>query len=511
MDKPAQKSFALQPRRGDLVAGVSIAAVAIPQALAYAEIAGMPPHIGLYAAALPPIIAAIFASSRYLQTGPVAMTSLLVFGALASLESPGTAEYVQSGIMLALIVGVVRVFLGLINAGILAYLMSQPVLMGFSSAAAILIVCSQLELIFGLTGIEGSILARAADALTRPTEWSFTAIGLSAVTAAIIVGGRSIHRLFPGVLIAVVAGVLINRWLELPVESLGEIPGQLPTLQLQFSFEKIRQLIIPGGVIALVGFAEPAAIARTMAAQDRDFWDPDREFISQGAANIASGLCGSFPVGGSFSRSSVAKLAGAQTRFAGMFSGIIVFALLPFASLLSTLPKAVLGAIVIVATVRLIKVVSLIKLIRVTWGQAIVAWGTFVSTLIFAPRVDLGLITGIVLATAIHLRRESKIGLESTVENKTLLIAPSGVLYFGSAPGLSQALVNQLATHQDIESVIVDLGMLGRVDYTGVQELTAFGKECEGAGLAFKLRNIPDHARGTMSRCLGDDLSKLCD
>ena len=302
MAEPALKSFAMKPRRGDLVAGISIAAVAIPQSLAYAEIAGMPPHIGLYAAALPPIIAAVFASSRYLQTGPVAMTSLLVFGALASLESPGTAEYVQSGIMLALVVGVVRVFLGMINAGILAYLMSQPVLMGFSSAAAILIVASQLELILGLPGTNEPLLARATMALAQPGDWSWVAIGMSAVTAGIVWGGRHIHRLFPGVLIAVIGGVVINRWLMLPVESLGEIPGQLPALQLEFSFGKIRELIVPGGVIALVGFAEPAAIARTMAAQDRSFWDPDREFISQGAANIASGLCGSFPVGGSFSR-----------------------------------------------------------------------------------------------------------------------------------------------------------------------------------------------------------------
>jgi SulP family sulfate permease len=418
---------------------------------------------------------------------------------------------VQSGILLALIVGVVRVFLGLINAGVLAYLMSQPVLMGFSSAAAILIVSSQFELIFGLPGTDGPLLGRAAYALARPGEWSIQAIGLSIATAVIVVGGRRIHRLFPGVLAAVVVGVFVNRWFNLPVESLGEISGRLPTLQLDFSLENIRELIVPGGVIALVGFAEPAAIARTMATQDRQFWDPDREFISQGVANITSGLSGSYPVGGSFSRSSVAKLAGAQTRFAGMFSGIIVFALLPFANVLSTLPKAVLGAIVIVATVRLVKVISLVKLIRVTWGQSIVAWGTFISTLALAPRVDLGLITGIVLATAIHLRRESRIGLQSTVENKTLKIAPSGVLYFGSAPALSQALMKQLASYQDIEAVIVDLGMLGRVDYTGVQELRRFAAECEVAGLTFKIRNIPDHAMGTMTRCLGDELPRFCD
>lgn len=146
-------------KRGDLVAGVSVAAIAIPQSLAYAEIAGMPVHIGLYAAAIPPIIAAFFASSRYLQTGPVAMTGLLTFGALATLQTPGTPAYVEAGILLALIVGIVRVLLGVMNAGILAYLMSQPVLLGFSSAAAILIVASQMELVLGLPQTEGPLLS----------------------------------------------------------------------------------------------------------------------------------------------------------------------------------------------------------------------------------------------------------------------------------------------------------------------------------------------------------------
>ena len=190
---------------------------------------------------------------------------------------------------------------------------------------------------------------------------------------------------------------------------------------------------------------------------------------------------------------------------------MIVFGLLPFADVLRDLPKAVLGTIVVVATVRLIRVVSLVKLIRVTWGQSVVAWATFLSTLVLAPRVDLGLITGIVLATAFHLRREVQIGLKSTVTNRTLEIVPSGVLYFGSAPGLSQSLMEQLALHRDIESVVVDLSMLGRVDYTGVQELKAFADDCVSAGLRFRIRNIPDHALGTMTRYLGDELPRMRD
>ena len=343
----------MKPRRGDIVAGISVAAIAIPQSLAYAEIAGMPVHVGLYAAAIPPIVAAFFASSPYLQTGPVAMTGLLTFGALSSLQlaDPGTTGWVEGGILLALIVGLVRVLLGLMNAGILAYLMSQPVLLGFSSAAAILIVASQVEVVLGLSPTTGPLLARAFSSVTKRTsDWNSTAIAIAILTSVGVLLGKRIHRLFPAILVAVVISVVINRVFDLQVDTVGAIPEGLPSLNFRLPWKSITALLVPGIVIAVVGFAEPAAIARTLAAQGRQRWDPDREFLSQGAANIGSALVGSFPVGGSFSRSAVAKLAGAQTRYTGLIGGAIVFAFLPFASQLESLPRAVLGAIVIVAT-----------------------------------------------------------------------------------------------------------------------------------------------------------------
>ena len=501
----------LTPKRGDIVAGISVAAIAVPQSLAYAEIAGMPVHLGLYAAAVPPIVAAFFASSRYLQTGPVAMTGLLTFGALATLQEPGTVSYVEAGILLALIVGVARVVLGLLSAGILAYLMSQPVLLGFSTAAAILIVASQTEVVLGLEQTSGPLLGRAAAAIgLRYKEWNLTAISIAGTTAVLVAGGKRVHRLFPGILIAVVAGAVVSDLAGLSVDRIGSIPQGLPSVSLRLPWGSLPQLIVPGIVIAVVGFAEPAAIARTLAAQDRQRWDPDREFISQGVANIVAALVGAFPVGGSFSRSAIAKLAGAQTRLTGLIGGLIVFAFLPFASLLQSLPRAVLGSIVIVATVRLIKLPQMFAMIRVTWGQSFVAWGTFFSTLMLAPRVDLGLIVGVVLAVAVHLRRESKIRVKTRVEQGTLVVTPSGVLYFGSAPGLSQALVDELAEHDNIARVVVDLSKLGRVDYTGVLALKEFVADCESAGLEAKMRHPPGHAKGTLSRVFGPDVASRC-
>lgn len=284
------------------MAGVSVALVLIPQSLAYAEIAGLPPYVGLFAAALPPIAAAVFASSPYLQTGPVAMTSLLTFGALSQIPGvePESAEYLKLAALLALLVGVFRVALGAVRGGFVAYLMSQPVVIGFTSAAAILISGSQLPKALGVTSSGGSLLAEAFRALTTPSLWNLTAIGLSALTFLLVVGGRKLHPLFPGVLVAVVIGIAFATVSSYAGPIVGSVPAGMPPFSLSLPWGSTLILVVPAIVIALVGFAEPAAIARTFATQDRQVWNPDREFISQGIANLASGLSGGFPVGGSF-------------------------------------------------------------------------------------------------------------------------------------------------------------------------------------------------------------------
>ena len=168
-----------KPSTGDLVAGISVALVALPQSLAYAEIAGMPPQYGLFASALPPILAALFVSSRYLQTGPVALTALLAFGALEPLSTPGSTEYITLAALLALLVGVFRILLGLLRLGGVAYLLSEPVLTGFTTAAAILILSSQLPKVFDVSTDGDGVLADALQALASPGEWQWPAIGFA--------------------------------------------------------------------------------------------------------------------------------------------------------------------------------------------------------------------------------------------------------------------------------------------------------------------------------------------
>ena len=315
--------------RGDVIAGISVALVLIPQSLAYAELAGLPAYYGLYAAALPPLAAAFFASSRYLQTGPVAMTSLLTFGALSAFAAPFSEQWIKLAALLALVVGVSRVALGLVRGGVIAYFMSQAVLVGFTTAAAILIVSSQLPTALGVVADGDTILSRLWWTVRHAGDWELTAIVLSLITVALVAGGRRVHRLFPGVLIAVVVGIVYSVVADYTGLRVGDVNLSFPGSPLDLPWGNVWSLIVPGAVIALVGFAEPASIARIFAAQDRERWSPNRELISQGAANLASGLSGGFPVGGSFSRSSINRLVGGETRWSGAVTGLAVLAFLP--------------------------------------------------------------------------------------------------------------------------------------------------------------------------------------
>ena len=486
----------------DVVAGVSVALVLVPQSLAYASLAGMPPERGLYAAALPPIAAAAFASSPYLQTGPVAITSLLTFGALSELAAPESGEYVALALLLALIVGVVRLAIGLARSGVLAYLMSQPVLLGFTSAAASLIVLSQLPTALGVDARPGGILDDAARSLVHPGSWSLSALGISLVTVALVLGGARLHPLFPGVLVAAALGIALSEVGDYGGATVGDIEGTVPPVSLVFPWGSIETLVVPGIVIAIVGFAEPAAIARTFATRERTRWDPDREFVSQGAANLAAGVSGGFPVGGSFSRSSLNRLAGARTRWSGAVTGLAVLAFLPFASALSPLPEAVLAAIVIAAVAGLIRFLPIVRLFNYSRGQFAVAAATFALTLAFAPHVERALLAGVALSIALHLRRELGLEVASWSEDGALHLRPRGVLWFGTARTLEEWVLGSIAAHSDAARLVVHLDGLGRIDMTGALALRALLQDAREAGIEVDIVDVRPRWHGLVARVI---------
>ncbi|MBT8397564.1 MAG: sodium-independent anion transporter, partial [Gemmatimonadetes bacterium] len=375
-------------RSRDVLAGLGVALVLIPQSLAYAELAGLPAHRGLYVAALAPIAAAFLASSPWLQTGPVALTALLTLGALLPLAEVGTQEYVALAGLLALVVGGARLVIGFFRFGWMAFLLSQPVIIGFTSAAALLIIGSQLPAAFGVDPEAGSVGAKALWTVVHPERWEPAAVGLSIATMALMFGSRRIHPALPGVLFAGLVGYGFSVVTGYTGQTVGEVPTGFPMPSLAFPWTRLPSLILPGVVIAMVGFAEVASIAQALGTRERVPWDPDREFMSQGVANLAAGLFGGFPAGGSFSRTSLNHLAGAQTRWSGFIAGAAVLLFLPFSWTLAPLPKATLAAVVIAAVWKLIRFSPLVRLWDVSRVQALIGWTAFGLTLALAPHVE---------------------------------------------------------------------------------------------------------------------------
>jgi len=484
-----------KPSAGDIVAGLSVAAVLVPQSLAYAALAGMPPERGLYAAALPPLVAAFFACSPYLQTGPVALTSLLTFGALSAQATPGSDEYIELGILLALIVGVIRVVLGLIRGGVVAYLLSEPVLIGFVPGAAILICASQIPAALGVNVKGDGVIEGAIDALVHASAWSLTALALSAATILIMLGAPRLHRLVPGALVVVIAAIAWSRSTAYDGATVGSVELGLPSFSFDVAPGTMPMLVVSGLIIALVGFAEPSAIARTFATIERQPWDANKELVSQGAANLASGVSGGFPVGGSFSRSSLNRLAGAKTRWAGGITGLAVFLFLPFAGVLAPLPVAVLAAIVLVGALGLARLRPLFRLIRLSRWQAVVAWTTFVATVALAPHIEYAVLLGVVIAVLVHLIREMLIDIDVRMAGDVLVFRPRGVLWFASSKVIEDAFADALADYPQASVVEIDLGGVGRLDVTSALVLRRMLREARSASLEARVVDIPPRAR----------------
>ena len=394
---------------GDLLAGISVALLLIPQSMAYAELAGLPPEIGLFASALPPIFAAFVASSPYLQTGPVALTSLLTLGALNGLADSGTKHYVELAALLALIVGISRLIFGFLRMGKIVYLMNAPVVTGFTSAAVILIIASQIPKTIGNEIDVNGTLNRAYRSLTDFENWEIESLLISGVTIFLVIAGKYIHKLFPGALFVLVGGSMYSHLSGYKGPVVGEIPTGVPNLGFGLPWGSIDELLLSGIVIALIGFAEPASISRIFASQENQRWSANREFVSQGLANVASAFSGALPVGGSFSRSSLNKLSGAQSKWSGLVTGVVVCLFLPFANILDRLPKATLGAVVVAAVIGLIQPKKLFFSIRNSASEGFITWSTFIATLILSPHVERGVLVGIGISILVSIYKKSRL------------------------------------------------------------------------------------------------------
>lgn len=517
------------------MAGLTVGLVLIPQALAYAALAGMPPVTGLYAGLLPSIVGALWGSSSLLAVGPVALTSLLTFAALQPLAVPGSAEWVSLAIWLAFYSGLVQFVLGILRLGIIANFVSNAVIAGFINAAALIILVSQLPALVGLPSeFDSQWLADAAQRLEEaPLLVAATAaFGIGAL--AVLLLQRKLMPSVPGVLVVAVAGLAVSAaagYADAGGTVVGAVPAGLPELVWppSVSFAQHRALIPAAIIIALISFTEAMASCRTLSSQRNEAWNKDQELVGQGLAKIASGISGSFPVSGSFSRSALNAYVGAQSGYSTLFAAACMLAcLLWFTDYLYYLPRAVLAAIIIVPVLGLIHLRIFRNLWRTSRHDGIVAVATFASTLLSVPNLYWGVFAGFALSGLLFVVRRARpriveLGLHDAgtlrdrathnlppVAPGVLAVRMDASLIYITAPILERFIRERLRKDPKLHTVLLCASPINEIDSTGVDVLRQLHDELSLSGKRLYLSGVKKQVREVMARTglltiLGED------
>jgi sulfate permease, SulP family len=412
--------------RADLIAGIIGALIVLPQGVAFATLAGMPPQYGLYAAMVPAVIAGLWGSSRHLVSGPTNAISLVVFATVSQLAEPGTPHYVSEVLTLAFMVGVMQLSMGLFKLGTLVNFISHTVVVGFTAGAALLIIASQVKNFFGLPIPRGvsffETLQQFALLFGEIKPWVVT-VGL--VTLA---SGLLAKRLIPKVpymIVAMVAGsvagVLINAKFGgtdvTGIKTLGALSGGLPELSTpDFKLDTLRQLLGAAIAVTVLGLTEAVSIARSIATKSGQRIDGNQEFIGQGLSNIIGSFFSAYPSSGSFNRSGVNYEAGAQTPLAAVLSaGALILILMLVAPLAAYLPIAAMAGILFLVAWGLIDFHHIGEIWKVSRSEGAVLAATFISTLVL--HLEFAVLVGIILSLMLYLSRTARPGLRSLVPN----------------------------------------------------------------------------------------------
>jgi SulP family sulfate permease len=481
--------------RADLIAGVTVALVLIPQSMAYAQLAGLPAYYGLYAAFLPGMIAALWGSSKQLATGPVAVVSLLTASALTPFAQIGSEQFVALAVMMALLVGLVQLTLGLFRLGVVVNFLSHPVIVGFTNAAALIIGLSQLNKIFGVPMPRSEHFINDIWAVLQQvggTHWPTLIMG--AVAFAIMWAMRRYVPKLPGVLVAVAVTTLASWATGFAAHGgkvVGDIPSGLPSLALpQLNLELLRQLITSAIIISLVGFMEAISIAKAMAAKTKDRIDPNQELIGQGMANIIGSFTQAYPASGSFSRSAVNLNAGARTGMSSVFAGLVVLAtLLLLTPLLYHLPQSVLAAVIMMAVIGLINFGAIKEAWKAHVHDGVASLVTFVATLAFAPHLDNGILVGAGLAIVLFLYRTMKprvallgrfpdgtlrdrhVHPDLPTDERIVAMRFDGQLYFANVSYFEDTILAAVADHPNAKYLLVVGDGINQLDASGEEVL----------------------------------------
>jgi len=511
----------------DLVAALIVTIMLIPQSLAYAMLAGLPPEVGLYASILPLVAYALFGTSRTLAVGPVAVVSLMTAAAVGEIVAQGTAGYLAAAAALALLSGAMLMLMGLLRLGFLANFLSHPVISGFITASGILIAASQIKHILGIAGGGDTLpaivatLAGAASGVNPHTA----AIGLG-VLAFLLFARTRLKPLLIGLglgrraadlltkaapILAVAVTILLAKGFDLAahgVALVGAIPPGLPAFAVpDISPHLLGQLAGPAFLIGIIGFVESVSVAQTLAAKRRQRIEPDQELIGLGAANIAAGLSAGYPVTGGFARSVVNFDAGAETPAAGVFTAAgIAVATLFLTPFLAALPQATLAATIIVAVLSLVDLRAIRHVFAYSRADFAAMAATIVVTLSLG--VEPGIVAGVGLSLFLFLYRSSRphmaiVGQVPGTEHfrnvarhavltepHILSIRVDESLYFANSRYLEDRIAQLVAERPQVRHVVLMCPAVNEIDASALASLEAINRRLADAGIAFHLSEV---------------------
>lgn len=521
------KEYTAETLTNDLVAAVIVTIMLIPQSLAYALLAGLPPEIGLYASVAPLILYAIFGTSRALAVGPVAVVSLMTGAAIANLGLTDPGEMIAAAITMAFISGAMLLALGFFRLGFLANFLSHPVIAGFITASGILIAFSQVKHVLGIQAGGHNLTEQIIDLvhnLGDTNVWTLV-IGLSALgflfwgrvglKPLLVKAGLSPKMAGIGAKAGPVAAVVLTTlavWVfgldQRGVAIVGDIPRGFPSLSLpSFDSSKWAALLVPALMLSIIGFVESVSVAQTFAARRRQRIDPNQELIALGASNIGASVAGGLPVTGGFSRSVVNFDAGAETPAAGAYTavgiGLAVLFLTPF---LFFLPKATLAATIIVAVLGLVD----LSILKKTWDYSFADFAAVAATIFvtLAFGVEAGVSAGVGISIALHLFKTARphvaeVGLVPGTEHfrninrHDVLTDPSLVtirvdesLYFANARYLEDLVYDRVVCDQPIEHVVLMCSAVNALDMSALESLEAINHRLGEMGIKLHLSEV---------------------
>ncbi len=531
------RTYRAETLTNDLLAAVIVTIMLIPQSLAYAMLAGLPPQVGLYASILPLIIYAIFGSSRTLAVGPVAILSLMTAAAAGKIAAAGSAQYIEAAMILAVLSGLILLAFGLFRMGFLANFLSHPVISAFITASGIIIAASQLKHILGVSAEGHNLLQLLISLAGSLGEINLPTLAIGVSSLVFLFWARSqlkpllkraglgdkpatiVARAGPVFAVALSIVIVANLGLaQQGVRILGDVPRDLPALGVpRFDRDVWLQLLGSAALISLIGFVESVSVAQTLAAKRRQRVDPNQELIGLGAASLSAGLSSGYPVTGGLARSAVNFDAGAETPAAGAFTAIgIALATLFLTPFLYFLPQAVLAATIIVAVLSLVDFGA----IRTVWKYSKTDFAAMATTIVvtLGAGVEIGVTSGVVLSLVLHLYNTSRphfaiVGQvpgthhfrnvnrhEVVMPDRIVTIRIDESLYFANARFLEDTVYRVLSNRPDLSHLILMCPAVNSIDASGLESLESINQRLKDAGVTLHLSEVKGPVMDKLAR-----------